>query len=204
MKLNKNLKSIFLVSLISLLLFSCADDEVILDDETILNQCLKIGDMHEGGIIFYIDSSNEHGLIAAPMDQSEGAPWGCEEATERIAFKRDIGFGNENTNAILAGCTNENIAARICADLELNGYDDWFLPTTNELRLVEYYKNTIGGFTQDETGIYSTSNEINGTSSNGNTVRIYAVYFGINPLTPDRGVGIEKDTPLRVRAIRKF
>lgn len=190
--------------LISHILISCADDEVITDDERVLSQCLKVGDMHEGGIVFYIDSTNEHGLIAAPMDQSEGAQWGCEEATNRIAFKRDIGFGTENTNAILTRCPDENIAARICANLVLNGYDDWFLPTTNELRLVEYYKNSIGGFTQDETGIYSSSNEINGSSSNGDTVKIYAVDFGTNPLTPDRGVAIEKDAPLRVRAIREF
>ena len=36
---------------------------------------LKIGSSYQGGIIFYLDSSKQHGLIAAPMDQSAGIQW---------------------------------------------------------------------------------------------------------------------------------
>ena len=36
-----------------------------------------IGQKYGGGTIFYIDGTKQHGLIAAPSDQSKGAPWGC-------------------------------------------------------------------------------------------------------------------------------
>ena len=34
-----------------------------------------IGDHHGGGIIFYLDSTKKHGLIAANTDQSTGISW---------------------------------------------------------------------------------------------------------------------------------
>ena len=46
----------------------------------------KIGQEHEGGIIFYVDPSGEHGLIAARVDQGE-AEWGCQ--TEDFWSRRD-------------------------------------------------------------------------------------------------------------------
>ena len=36
-----------------------------------------IGQNYGGGIIFYIDGTGQHGLIAAPSDQSAGVEWGC-------------------------------------------------------------------------------------------------------------------------------
>ena len=38
---------------------------------------LSIGDTHQGGIIFYLDASGCHGLIAAPGDQSTGIQMVC-------------------------------------------------------------------------------------------------------------------------------
>ncbi len=37
---------------------------------------LKIGQTYQGGIIFYLDASGDHGLIAAPADQGVTS-WGC-------------------------------------------------------------------------------------------------------------------------------
>ena len=47
-------------------------------------------------------------------------------------------------------------AAKLCDDLVLNGYDDWFLPSKDELNMLYQNRNLIGGFT---TGYYYSSSE---------------------------------------------
>ncbi len=39
--------------------------------------CFQIGQSYGGGVIFYLDNTSHHGLVAATADQSTGAPWGC-------------------------------------------------------------------------------------------------------------------------------
>jgi hypothetical protein len=48
----------------------------------------------------------------------------------------------------LAGCTQRPIAASVCADLVLNGYSDWYLPSLGELQLMysRLHLQGLGGF----------------------------------------------------------
>ena len=39
----------------------------------------------------------------------------------------------QNTNIILSGCSQLGIAAYMCDTLTFGGYNDWFLPSFNEL-----------------------------------------------------------------------
>jgi hypothetical protein len=96
-----------------------------------------IGDTYQGGIIFYLDGSGG-GLIAAPSDQSTYAEWGCYGQSIG-GTSSALGTGAANTTAIVSGCSETAIAARICADLTLGGYTDWFLPSKDELNLM--YEN---------------------------------------------------------------
>ncbi len=109
----------------------------------------SIGQSYGGGIIFYIDNTGQHGLISATTDQSSEvtprAPWGCS-GTLIGSTSTAIGSGQANTSAIIQGCSEAGIAARICDDLVLNGYDDWFLPSKDELNLMYLQRNAIGGF----------------------------------------------------------
>ncbi|HLW32262.1 MAG TPA: hypothetical protein VKX40_08360 [Aequorivita sp.] len=181
----------------SLFIVACSSDNIS-PEEPIQDDCLRIGDFHQGGIIFYIDHTNQHGLIAAGIDQSDAALWGCQDTTIETAVARDIGYGQENTLAIVNNCSDNNIAAKICAELSLNGFNDWFLPSVHELELLYHYKNLVGGFAE---GHYYSSSERKYEDKYENAATID---FTSNLSNPHRLKFINKSVPARVRAIRKF
>ena len=161
-----------------------ASPVTILTNQTI---AFVIGQSYGGGIIFYIDGTGQHGLISSTTDQSMGAEWGCYE-TFIGGTSTLIGTGQANTNVISNSC-GVGIAAQICNDLVLNGYSDWYLPSKDELNLMQIQKNIIGGFVSY---YYVSSSE-------------YNALCAWNQWFPD---GIQyylyKDSAYYVRAIRAF
>ena len=95
-----------------------------------------IGKRDLGGIVFYIDVSGQHGLVAAPSDQAISAPWWNGSYKSSGATGTAIGTGMANTQAILLTQGVGNNAASICRSLTLGGYTDWFLPSKDELNLM--------------------------------------------------------------------
>jgi len=70
---------------------------------------LILGDVHEGGIIFYLDTTNEICLIAAMEDLDQTYEWGCTSIAGQLAdysYAAEgtvIGTGYRNTHEIVAG-----------------------------------------------------------------------------------------------------
>ena len=118
---------------------------------------LYIGQNYAGGIIFYLDGTGEHGLVCASADQGVYA-WGCN-GTDISGTSTAFGTGAANTAAILAGCSESNTAAKICDNLVLNLYSDWFLSSLEELRLMynNLHVHGLGSFA----GSYLSSSQYN-------------------------------------------
>jgi len=117
--------------------------------ESVTSTCgLSIGDTYQGGIIFYLDASGCHGLVAAPSDQSTGIQWYAGTFGFTQAKGDGIYAGKANTSIIIAaqvaiGDDGNNYAARLCNELIIfeggTAYGDWYLPSKYELNLM--YEN---------------------------------------------------------------
>ena len=151
-----------------------------------------IGATFGGGLVFYNDGLG-HGLTCASTDQSAGIHWyngSYYNATGATATA--IGTGNANTNTIVASHGAGSYAAKLCADLVLNTYSDWYLPSKDELNLMYVNLKTqgLGGF---NTSIYYWS------SSEGNTN-----YSWCQSLNLGGQLYFDKGYTLYVRAVRSF
>jgi hypothetical protein len=114
----------------------------------------KVGDTGPaGGIIFYdkrVFSNGWRYLEAIPVEMELSAQWGTDNQ-DVGGTSTTLGTGKRNTELIveaLRQLRQGDRAADLCAAFEFGGYDDWFLPSKDELDLM--YKNLkqagLGGF----------------------------------------------------------
>lgn len=124
-----------------------------------LNNQHRIGEEYRGGLVFYVDESGEHGLIASKIDVNEkGIQWRNGAAGNKITNARGdgIGAGETNTRLIIAQQTIDNqngqFAALMAANFQVLGdgitpcktpvapsfvcYGGWYLPSAYELQLL--------------------------------------------------------------------
>ena len=132
---------------------------------------IVIGDTNQGGIIFYLDG-NGGGLFASLSDQSSVTEWGCQGTNINGAVGYAKGYGYQTTIDITLECTTLVIAADLCANLNTGGYNDWFLPSKDELN--EMYLNISQGNSLGlgNIGNFATPSNSNYWSSSENTVTI--------------------------------
>ena len=118
----------------------------------------RVGDTGPaGGLIFYDKGNNRGGwryLEAAPADLPGQFRW----TTERINVNdldRAVGRGKSNTQAIMEEAARRGggfgWAAQACDAFTLNDFDDWFLPSRDELHYMygNLHMKGLGNFRED-------------------------------------------------------
>jgi len=150
-----------------------------------------VGLKYGGGIIFYVDATGKHGLIAALSDQST-VVWAilAYQSTSVSGTLTTIGSGSANTDKIIAqNGAGTTYAAGLARSYNGGGYTDWFLPSKDELNLMYTLKTVIGGFINNN---YWSSSEYNYANAWGE-------YF-LNGQQDD----LPKSYGVNVRAVRAF
>lgn len=191
----------FILFLSLLTHFSCKKDK----KGDYPSNIIAVGAKYQGGIIAYIyqpadpgyDPKQVHGFIVAPSDQSTGICWDPNPVfIPTNAVGTGIGTGKSNTEKIIQVQGAGNYAAKICADLVLNGYSDWYLPSKSELLQVLSEKEAIENVAYPY-GIYWTSSEFIQNKD-------YGIRFFVNANKAFAEGQHPKNELYSVRAIRYF
>ncbi len=157
-----------------------------------------IGDPGPGGIgkVFYITAGGKHGLVAASADMATTKTWifgGLTQVNTNGGTLESIGSGMANTIAITGQYGHSGSAAQLCMEYTEGGFNDWFLPSKDELH--ELYVNRASVDGTFEKDYYWSSTEYSKYSA-------YHHYF-IDPPEPENNYSV-KSSFNHVRAIREF
>ena len=157
----------------------------------------SLGDIVGGGVVFYVDSSGEKGLVVTPMDLVDGTVW--MQSPEYVVGSGSFSDGQKNTEALVSSLGPGPYAAYYCDTLSLNNKNDWYLPSVDELSLLSdarYHVNrTLGESLQD--GYEALVSEQYWSSTQRDPESSYASRLGNTTY-------FDKDTEMGVRGIRKF
>jgi len=125
---------------------------------------LQVGDFYQGGVVFWLDSTGQHGLIAAVADQSSSIRWSNGSTSSSNvttgATGTAVGTGATNTDAIITaqGPTATSYAAGLARAYTGGGYTDWFLPSKDELNTMYTNRATINTTALANSGSNFTTN----------------------------------------------
>jgi len=165
-------------------------------------------DPYQGGIIVYylqpgdpgFTTPDTNGLIVYPTSLGT-AGWGCPNSYLGVT-NTAIGTGSANTADIVADCTQVGIAAKICFDLSVGGYSDWYLPSKDELNKL-YLQRTAPelSFLNNYAGYWSSTE---GQVNIDGTICYTALGQLFGEPAANSYVSAFKDTPYEVVAMRSF
>jgi len=163
---------------------------------------VAVGDSCGGGKVAYIlqtgdpgyVAGEQHGLIAATKDQATDKVAWSNITSPLVGTGTAIGTGKQNTTAIINQNGCDAGAAFICYTLEEGGYDDWYLPSKDELGKLYYNASTVGGF---ETAWYWSSSE-----SSASEAYLCRILYSSTPEFPTAWKGNSFGN--HVRAVRSF
>jgi hypothetical protein len=154
-----------------------------------LSSCKKVtyhipaeGEKYGGGIVLHIFQPHEkgyiagetHGIIVAEKDLHGLRTFGLIGVDLTGLTSSDIGYGKSNTEAIIAAYPDSASAAKFCSEVKINYYDDWYLPSINELNLIFEKRQSLGTFSTDYTSHYWASTAYDDANSSGAFSRFFS------------------------------
>ncbi len=168
----------------------------------------EVGDFAQGGIVFWVDESKQHGLVCT-KEEIGSLRWHAGTYAITRANGGGVYSGESNTLLIIpallaAGDDGGDYAAVGCNTLEVTEddvtYGDWYLPSSDELEIIGLNRLTIDATALDNDGTaiafspYWTSNEISPEEA------------GAKLMTPDgvSDITTNKNATFNVRAVRSF
>jgi hypothetical protein len=105
-----------------------------------------IGEVWGGGVIYDLykgSDGQEHGYIVSLYNLSTGVEWSNITSSYIGASAQSLTDGLSNSNAIVSQVGHTNSAAKLCLDYVYNGYNDWYLPASEELIILSHSTVTI-------------------------------------------------------------
>jgi len=157
-----------------------------------LSSCNKVsqnipveGAKYGGGIVLHIFQPNEkgyilgetHGIIVAEKDLHGLQSFGLIGVNLTGITSSDIGYGKSNTEAIIEAYPDSASAAKFCSEVKINYYDDWYLPSINELNLIFEKRQELGTFSTDYTSHYWASTAYDDTNYSGAFSRFFIFQY---------------------------
>ncbi|MFT4059287.1 MAG: DUF1566 domain-containing protein [Legionella sp.] len=194
-----------------------AGDGISIEDNVIQMVPLRhqIGEAYRGGVVFYVDETGQHGLIASKIDvNNEGIQWRNGISGNKVTNARGdgIGAGETNTRIIISQQTIDNqrgtFAALQAANFQVldDGitscktpivaggvcYGGWYLPSAFELQLLHknLHLNNLVAFAPE---FYWSSTE-------HNVAEAWLIQFATGELLSSS----KSNTVGRVRAVARF
>ena len=169
----------------------------------------SVGDFAQGGIVFWVDETGQHGLVCAKEDQDVGSgirwyagSYGVTRATEDGPFSGKLNTAIIISSQVAIGDDGYDYAAQICYELQITEggktYGDWYLPSKEELNLMYQNKVTIDA-TAVANGGSSFANDYYWSSTESSAFRAWNRHFWANYQFSEW-----KYDAYRVRAVRAF
>ena len=117
-----------------------------------LGGACKVGGIGPGGGTVVYDAGEVKWwgryLEALPLAKGRGLPWSLKTVEPVFSgenfLRQGIGWGRENTTAIVMQNGEDKYAAKFVDDFVVNGKSDWFLPSRDELDVVYNASITVG------------------------------------------------------------
>lgn len=165
----------------------------------------KAGELYQGGIIFWVNATGDHGLIAAAEDQHYQlstcdryfVSWAAN--TSVVGANQDgIFSGSYNTarmlEAVPTNIDTRDIAGSMAASYTGGEYGDWYLPSKYELNLMYERRCILGMWCQR----YWSSSEAGQALPRAAWSQLFASEHG------EQVAGAKNEPNSCVRAIRGF